>query len=134
MSAYGRRCFSDDTMSNDSNIYRKRSGNIMADVQPLRAIRYVSETIGDLAQVVTPPFDVISEEAQARYYARHPYNVIRLELGQERPGDTVLNNRYTRAAATLAEWRLSGVLRQEVAPCYYAYQQVFTHAGKTYKR
>src|SRR5438128_7656130 len=132
MSAYGRRCFSDDTMSNDSNIYRKRSGNIMADVQPLRAIRYVSETIGDLAQVVTPPFDVISAEAQKRYYARNPYNVIRLELGEEHPEDTTLNNRYTRAAATLAEWRLQGILRQDDTPCYYMYQQLFTHDGKTY--
>ena len=106
----------------------------MADVRPLRGIRYAKEYVGDLGQVVTPPFDVISKEAQQRYYARHPYNVIRLELGQERPEDTVLNNRYTRAAATLAEWRISGVLRQEAAPCYYLYQQVFTHAGKTYKR
>jgi uncharacterized protein (DUF1015 family) len=106
----------------------------MADVQPLRGIHYAKEAVDDLAQVVTPPFDVISEEAQARYYARHPYNVIRLELGQERPGDTTLNNRYTRAAATLGEWRMSGVLRQEVAPCYYLYQQIFTHAGKTYTR
>jgi uncharacterized protein (DUF1015 family) len=106
----------------------------MADVRPLRGIRYAKENVGDLGQVVTPPFDVISKEAQERYYARHPYNVIRLELGQERPGDTVLNNRYTRAAATLAEWRISGVLQQEAAPCYYLYQQVFTRASKTYKR
>jgi len=106
----------------------------MADVQPLHGIRYAKEAVDDLAQVVTPPFDVISKEAQARYYARHPYNVIRLELGQERPGDTTLNNRYTRAAATLGEWRMDGVLRQDAAPCYYLYQQIFTHAGKTYTR
>ena len=106
----------------------------MADVQPLRAIRYVSEKIGDLAQVVTPPFDVISPEAQARYYARHPYNVIRLELPKEEPGDTTLNNRYTRAAATLAEWRVENVLRQDATPRYYMYQQRFTHDGTTYTR
>ncbi len=39
--------------------------NYMADVQPLRGIRYANETIGDLAQVVTPPYDVITSEAQA---------------------------------------------------------------------
>src|SRR6266702_2452457 len=42
----------------------------MADVQPLRGIRYASDMIGNLAQIITPPFDVISEEAQARYYTR----------------------------------------------------------------
>lgn len=106
----------------------------MADVQPLRAIRYVSEKIGDLGQVVTPPFDVISPEAQERYYTRHPYNYIRLELPKDEPGDTTLNNRYTRAAATLAEWRLEDVLRQDSAPRYYMYQQRFTHDGTTYTR
>src|SRR3989442_1269282 len=37
----------------------------MADVQPLRGIRYVSQTIGDLAEGITPPYDGISEEASA---------------------------------------------------------------------
>ncbi len=106
----------------------------MADVQPLHGIRYAQKAIGDLAQVVTPPFDVITEQAQKRYYARNPYNVIRLELGEEYPGDTTLNNRYTRAAATLAEWRLQGILQQEDIPCYYMYQQLFTHDGKAYTR
>src|SRR6266581_7364854 len=104
----------------------------MADVQPLRGIRYHSETLGNLAQVVTPPYDVISEEAQATYYARSPYNIIRLELGLDEPGDTTLNNRYTRAASTYAEWRVNSILRQDATPCYYFYRQIFTHNSKTY--
>jgi len=106
----------------------------MADVQPLRGIRYASDIIGDLAEVVTPPYDVISQEAQARYYARHPYNFIRLEFGQEEATDMTLNNRYTRATSTFAEWRRNGALRQEVTPCYYFYQQQFTHNSQTYTR
>lgn len=106
----------------------------MADIQPLRGIRYASDVIDDLAQIITPPYDVISEEAQARYYARNPYNAIRLELGAELPGDTILDNRYTRAAATFAEWRADGILRQEAAPCYYLYQQIFSYGGTTYTR
>lgn len=106
----------------------------MADVRPLRGIRYNSEAASDLAQVVTPPFDVISPEAQARYYARHPYNIIRLELARDEAGDTTLNNRYTRAARTLAEWRLQHILRQDTLPSYYLYQQKFTHGGQAYTR
>jgi len=93
-------------------------------VQPLRGIRYASDIIGDLAEVVTPPYDVISQEAQARYYARHPYNFIRLEFGQEEATDMTLNNRYTRATSTFAEWRRNGALRQEVTPCYYFYKSI----------
>jgi len=57
----------------------------MADVQPLRGIRYSSQAATNLAQLVTPPYDVISEEAQATYYACSPYNIIRLELGLDEP-------------------------------------------------
>jgi uncharacterized protein (DUF1015 family) len=106
----------------------------MADVQPLRGIHYNSEAAADLAQLVTPPYDVISEEAQARYYARSPYNIIRLELGLDEPGDTILNNRYTRVASTFAEWRVHSILQQDATPCYYLYQQIFTHNGQTYTR
>jgi len=106
----------------------------MADVRPLRGIRYNDEVVGDLAQVVTPPYDVISKEAQAKYYARNPYNVIRLEFGAEQVGDNTLNNRYTRAATALAEWRLQDVLRQDALPGYYLYQQVFSQNGQQYTR
>ncbi len=106
----------------------------MADVQPLRGLRYQTDTVSDLAQVITPPFDVIDTDAQRRYYERNPYNVIRLELGEQYPADTVLNTVYTRAATTLSEWRLNGVLRQENTPCYYLYQQNFTYDGTVYKR
>lgn len=106
----------------------------MAEVRPLRGLRYAPEQVGNLAQVVTPPFDVISKEAQARYYARSPYNVIRLELGQQFPTDDELNNVYTRAAATLADWRMQGVIRQEATPCYYLYQQKFTHGDHKFTR
>ena len=106
----------------------------MADVQPLQGIRYASEKTGNLSRIVTPPYDVISAEAQANYYAESPYNVIRLELGQEYAEDTSLNNRYTRAATTFAEWRLDGVLRQEELPSYYLYQQRFTYDNQSYTR
>src|SRR5437899_12539577 len=87
-----------------------------------------------MEQIVTPPYDVISEEDQARYYARSAYNIIRLELGRDEPGDNTLNNRYTRAASTYAAWRASSILQQDATPGYYLYQQVFTHNGHTYTR
>ncbi|HTI13351.1 MAG TPA: DUF1015 domain-containing protein [Dictyobacter sp.] len=106
----------------------------MADVQPLRGLRYDLEKVKDLTEVITPPFDVISPAAQQRYYERNPYNIIRLELGKESSTDDDLNNVYTRAATTFAEWRLQNVLRQEAQPAYYFYQQRFSYEGKEYTR
>lgn len=104
----------------------------MADVRPFPGLRFhVPAT--ELAAVVTPPYDVITPTAQANYYARHPHNIIRLELGQDEPEDDALDNRYTRAAATFAEWRLTGDLRQD-PPTLYVYQQQFAVGDATYTR
>lgn len=104
----------------------------MADVRPVPGIRYAPET--DLAAVVTPPYDVISPEAQARYYERSPENIIRLELGRDEAGDDELANRYTRAAATFATWRLRGILRQDAPPALYLYEQRFHALGGERRR
>ena len=103
----------------------------MADVRPLPGIRYAATE--NLAALVTPPYDVISPEAQERYYARDPHNVIRLELGRDEPGDDSLNNKYTRAATLFAEWRLEGVMRQD-APSLYVYEQTFSVADAERRR
>ncbi|HLY31772.1 MAG TPA: DUF1015 domain-containing protein [Ktedonobacterales bacterium] len=103
----------------------------MADVRPLPGIRYSPEV--DLAEVVTPPYDVISPDAQGRYYERSPQNIIRLELGMEQPTDDALDNRYTRAARTFAEWRWQGVLQQD-PPTLYLYEQRFTALGAERRR
>jgi uncharacterized protein (DUF1015 family) len=103
----------------------------MADVRPLAGIRYAATE--DLAALVTPPYDVISPEAQERYYERDPHNIIRLELGRDEPGDDSLNNKYTRAATLFAEWRLEDTLRQD-APSLYAYEQTFSVADAERRR
>ena len=103
----------------------------MADVRPLPGIRYAATE--NLAALVTPPYDVISPEAQERYYARDPHNIIRLELGRDEPGDDSLNNKYTRAATLFAEWRLEGVMRQD-APSLYVYEQTFSVADAERRR
>jgi uncharacterized protein (DUF1015 family) len=94
----------------------------MADVRPLPGIRYAESA--NLAELVTPPYDVISPDAQTRYYERHPENIIRLELGRDEPGDNDLDNRYSRAAMTFAEWRLHGIMIEDT-PSLYLYRQHF---------
>lgn len=105
----------------------------MADLRPFPGFRYHLPAGDDLAAVVTPPYDVITPAAQAGYYERHPLNIIRLELGQDAPDDDALDNRYTRAAATFAAWRLAGHLRQD-QPAFYVYQQQFAAGAATYTR
>lgn len=97
----------------------------MANIIPIKGLRYNKEKVSNLAAVVTPPYDVIDESAQARYYSEHPANVIRLELGLTFPQDTLENNRYSRAKQYLHKWIEDETLLVEDKPALYYYQQHF---------
>jgi uncharacterized protein (DUF1015 family) len=94
----------------------------MAVVAPFRALRYNPNPVGDLGRVITPPYDIISPAEQEAFYALHPYNVIRLELGKTTAEDTEENNAHTRAARYLAQWRRDGVLIREAQPAFFPYE------------
>lgn len=106
----------------------------MAAIIPIRGVRYNPRIISDPAQVVTPPYDVIDAAAQADYYGRSPYNVIRLEYGKINATDNDADNRYTRARDTFQEWLDKGVLIQDQQPALYLYEQEYSWRGKTYVR
>jgi uncharacterized protein (DUF1015 family) len=98
----------------------------MAILRPLRAIHYHSDKV-PLSQVIAPPYDVISPEERDRLYESNPYNVVRLILGKDNPGDQDAENRYTRARYFLETWLREGVLVQDSKPGIYLYQQAFSH-------
>ena len=89
----------------------------MATIRPFRGLRYDTDKVGGLENVVTPPYDIISEEQQKQYYEKHPNNVIRLEYGAEYETDSENDNRYTRAAAFLRTWIDDGILKFEDKEC-----------------
>jgi uncharacterized protein (DUF1015 family) len=97
-------------------------------VRPFRALRFRPEAVGDLALVLSPPYDVVSPEEQRRLLARHPRNVVRLDLPETEAGDEP-DERYRRAARTLAEWRSDGTLHKDPRPSIYVYEQWFTVPG-----
>lgn len=102
----------------------------MATIIPFKAMRYDTEKVGELQNVVTPPYDIISPEQQKAYYDKHENNVIRLEYGAQYPTDNDSDNRYTRAAACLNAWMKDGVLKLEDTACLYLYEQKFTVNGQ----
>jgi uncharacterized protein (DUF1015 family) len=106
----------------------------MPDIQAFRGLRYDLGHVGSLSDVVCPPYDVISPELQEQLYKRHPANFVRLELNREEPGDDATNNRYSRAARFLKNWRSEGVLYRDAEPAIYVYHQVFSYAGQTHTR
>jgi uncharacterized protein (DUF1015 family) len=94
------------------------------DIRPFRALRYDTTTIPDPALVVAPPYDVIGAAEHERLVARHPANVVRLDLPRDEPGDEP-DDRYRRAARTLAAWRSDGTFHKDPHPSIYVYEQTY---------
>jgi len=93
----------------------------MANLIPFRGVLYNPAKVPDISRVVAPPYDVIDASLQKELHARHPHNVIRLELGLDEPQDGPGRNRYTRAATWLKDWMAGDVLQRESAPGIYPY-------------
>jgi uncharacterized protein (DUF1015 family) len=100
----------------------------MPDVRPFRALRYDPEVVADLSMVVAPPYDVITPERRSELAARDPRNIVAVELPQAETGDQP-EDRYRRAARTLAAWRSGGVLRKDPRASWYAYEQTYSVPG-----
>jgi uncharacterized protein (DUF1015 family) len=88
----------------------------MAEVQPLRALRYDPAAVGSLDDVIAPPYDVIDDEQRAVLAARSPYNVVEIDLPPS----------YEQAAETMSEWRGRGVLVHEAEPAIWVLRQDYT--------
>ncbi len=105
----------------------------MPEIRPFRALRYNASTVDDPARVVAPPYDVIGPAEQERLLARHPANVVRLDLPREDAGDAA-DDRYRRAARTLAGWRSDGTLHKDPHPSIYLYEQSYLVPGTDVSR
>lgn len=107
----------------------------MAEIKPFQPYRY-AEKAGDLANLVTQPYDKISPKMQARYLALDPHNLVRVILGERFETDTDENNVYTRAAKHFNEWIDQGLLTKDAEPAFYAYFQEFSvpDSGETLTR
>ena len=106
----------------------------MPEIHAFRGLRYNLGQVGSLSDVLAPPYDVIDPGLQEQLYKKHPANVVRLILNRQEPGDDETNNRYTRAARFLKNWRDEGVLFTESHPAIYVYHQLFASGGQTFTR
>jgi uncharacterized protein (DUF1015 family) len=97
-------------------------------IRAFRALRYDPASIPDLSLVVAPPYDVIDAAERERLVARHPANVVRLDLPAEEMGDEP-DDRYRRAARVLAAWRSNGTLHKDPHPSIYVYEQTYRVPG-----
>jgi uncharacterized protein (DUF1015 family) len=108
-----------------------KAGEFMVDFRPFRGVRYAGSA-GSLADLICPPYDVISESQEQELLARSPHNMVRLELAElsgPPPAD-----RYERAAGEFARMKQEGVLKQDDVASYYLLRQRFSIGGAPQER
>lgn len=95
----------------------------MAEIKAFGALRF-AQTAGNIAELVCPPYDIISEEERTAYLDRNPHNIIRLELPKD--GE----NPYQTAGDTLAQWLDQGIAACDNEDAIYVYEESFTALGQ----
>jgi uncharacterized protein (DUF1015 family) len=90
----------------------------MAEFKPVSGLRYNTKLVGELDDVVAPPYDVINAREVADLQAKSQFNVTHLT----RPAG---DDPYAAAANIFAEWKSQKALVTEDQAVFYIYRQRF---------
>ncbi len=93
----------------------------MAEVRGFRGVRYNPEVIAHFDDVITPPFDVISESDRAALAAKSPHNYVHFILPEAKGNAT----KYEVGAQTLQTWLEENVVVRDDEPSFYLLEQRF---------
>ncbi len=101
----------------------------MPKIYPFKGWRYNLDIVSDLSKVISPPYDVISEQDQRNLYDLSPYNFIRIILNNNPPP-----NRYVDSEKILSEWKTKKILQQDDNEAIYLLSQTFVHGADQINR
>jgi uncharacterized protein (DUF1015 family) len=94
--------------------------------EPFAALRYdTSSPDRRLDDLIAPPYDVLSDSDVDELAARHPANIVHVDVPRERDGE----GRYDAAAATLRRWIDHGIVIADLEPSFTLYRMRFTDAS-----
>src|ERR1019366_223321 len=97
------------------------AGQRQLSLAPFRGVRYAEDRVSGLAEVTSPPYDVIAHDIEDQLMAADPHNVVRLILPHQvrgHPGDGC-----GEAARMLQAWQDGQILRIDPDPALYVYEQ-----------
>ncbi len=98
----------------------------MVEIAPFKGMIYNKEKIKKLDDVMSPPYDIISEQMQNELYNKNQFNFVKLILGKILPNDTDANNRYTRAKQLFDAWQQQEILIPSQTPAIFPYRVEYT--------
>ena len=106
----------------------------MVVLRPFRGWRYDPAVVGDLAAVLSPPYDLVTPGLQESLRQLSPFNVVHLEAGESLDWNASVEGQYSQTATLFDEWSQEGVLRRDQEHCFYLLRQDFQHGGRKRSR
>jgi len=98
-------------------------------IHPFKGWRFNTNIVGDISQVIAPPYDIINDADQAALYDRSPYNYVRIILNRSAGME-----RYSKAAKTFSEWKKNDILKQDTDSSIYLLCQSFRQEEQQIER
>jgi uncharacterized protein (DUF1015 family) len=92
---------------------------VVADVRPLRGVRFDSHRTGPIGSLIAPPYDVAAQPAIGAEFSIR--NVESVDLGS--------SDDHALAAWRYQSWLEQGVLRRDATPLIYVHQHRFEQQG-----
>ena len=100
----------------------------MPRFEPFQGLRYRPE-VAPLAQVIAPPYDVISATERAHLASRHRANAVLVELPEADLSGG--RDRYAVATELFARWQAKGIIVADPVPSLYPYRMTDTSGRAT---
>lgn len=92
----------------------------MVDILPFNGLIYNKNKIGNISEVISPPYDVVSAALKKKLYNAHPNNIINLILPKGRVGE-----KYIRAKKIMNYWIKKNILKFDIDICFYIFEESF---------
>jgi uncharacterized protein (DUF1015 family) len=106
----------------------------VAQIRPFAGVRFSRHKSFDLSNLIAPPYDVLDDAGKAALQAKHPNNIVTVDLPHLPAKSVGPDETYAKAAATVKSWLAEGILERDAKPAIYPYAQTYTHAGRTFHR
>jgi uncharacterized protein (DUF1015 family) len=98
-------------------------------VAPFRGLLFDPGVAGDLAEVTSPPYDVVLPHERDQLHRSSPYNIALVDIGAD--AEEAPHEKYTRAGRILRDWQERRVLVPTDSPSVFPYEMEFGYRGKT---
>jgi uncharacterized protein (DUF1015 family) len=106
----------------------------MAHIRSFSAIHYHKVRFPDLSAVIAPPFDVLDANQKAALQAKHPNNIVNVDLPHLPPKAAGPAEVYEKSDVTLRSWLNAGIMVRENRTAFYPYMQTYDHGGRKVHR